>query len=299
LLSLIQDQEEQMNEIAPGSAVSFSSSIGTTEHARRWGLVRDPSSGVCLVFVTPEKVSQSKKMQTEMEKLYNQGRLGRFVVDECHCASQWGHDFRPDYTKLGLLKRHFPRVPCIAVTATASDKVRDDVTEILCLDRNYRFFRSSANRPNLRYGVRTKRDGGKDVVQDMVAFVKDRHPRDAGIVYTFSRKDADTVASQLCEHGVVARSYHSDVPAKTKERIHRSWMRNETQVVVATIAFGLGINKPDVRFVLHHSLSKTLDAYYQESGRAGRDGNPADCVLYYSPKVRCGARGRLFRKFRS
>lgn len=276
-----------MNEFAPRSAVSFSSNLpgGNAEHARRWAMVRDPDQGVCLVFVTPEKIGQSKKLQTELEKLSAQGRLGRFVVDECHCASQWGHDFRPDYTKLGVLKRHFPFVPCIAVTATASDKVRDDVCDILCLGTNYRFFRSSAHRPNLTYAIRPKRDG-KDVVSDMVAFIKERHPRNAGIVYTFSRKDADVLADHLCEYGVVARSYHSDVTPTNKEHIHTSWMRNETQVVVATIAFGLGINKPDVRFVLHQTISKTLDAYYQESGRAGRDGLPADCVLYYSPKVR-------------
>jgi RecQ family ATP-dependent DNA helicase len=287
LLSLIQDQEEQMNEFAPGSAVSFSSAIqgGQAEHARRWAMVRDPEQGVCLVFVTPEKVSKSGKLRSEMEKLFNQGRLGRFVIDECHCACQWGHDFRPDYAQLGILKRHFPSIPVIAVTATASDKVRQDCCTILALGTNYRFFRSTANRLNLQYSVRPKPDGKDAVVDEMVTFIKERYPQSAGIVYTLSRKDADTVASCLCEYGVVARPYHSDVSPKNKEMVHRSWMRNETQVVVATIAFGLGINKPDVRFVLHHTISKTLDGYYQESGRAGRDGQPADCVLYYSPKV--------------
>jgi RecQ family ATP-dependent DNA helicase len=287
LLSLIQDQEEQMNAFSPGSAISFTSSIqgGQAEHARRWDMVRDPEQGMCLVFVTPEKVSKSGKLRSEMEKLFNQGRLGRFVIDECHCACQWGHDFRPDYAQLGILKRHFPSIPVIAVTATASDKVRQDCCTILALGSNYRFFRSTANRLNLQYSVRPKPDGKDAVVDEMVTFIKEKHPQSAGIVYTLSRKDADTVASCLCEYGVVARPYHSDVSPKNKEMVHRSWMRNETQVVVATIAFGLGINKPDVRFVLHHTISKTLDGYYQESGRAGRDGKPADCVLYYSPKV--------------
>jgi RecQ family ATP-dependent DNA helicase len=287
LLSLIQDQEEQMNAFEPGSAISFTSSIqgGQAEHARRWDMVRDPKQGMCLVFVTPEKVSKSGKLRSEMEKLFNQGRLGRFVIDECHCACQWGHDFRPDYAQLGILKRHFPSIPVIAVTATASDKVRQDCCTILALGTNYRFFRSTANRLNLLYSVRPKPDGKDAVVDEMVTFIKEKYPQSAGIVYTLSRKDADTVASCLCEYGVVARPYHSDVSPKNKEMVHRSWMRNETQVVVATIAFGLGINKPDVRFVLHHTISKTLDGYYQESGRAGRDGKPADCVLYYSPKV--------------
>jgi superfamily II DNA helicase RecQ len=158
--------------------------------------------------------------------------------------------------------------------------------KILALGTNYRFFRSTANRLNLQYSVRPKPDGKDAVVDDMVTLIKEKYPQNAGIIYTLSRKDADTIASSLCEYGVVARAYHSDVTPKNKELIHRSWMRNETQVVVATIAFGLGINKPDVRFVLHHTISKTLEAYYQESGRAGRNGQTADCVLYYSPKVR-------------
>lgn len=235
LLSLITDQEEQMNEFAAGSAVSFHSGIqgGNTEHARRWSLVRDPEQGVCLVFVTPEKVNKSSKLKSEMEKLFDQGRLGRFVIDESHCCSQWGHDFRPDYAELGLLKSHFPSIPVIAVTATASEKVREDVCRILRIGSNYRFFRSSAHRPNLHYSVRPKKDL-KDIVTDMAAFIKEHHLHDAGIVYTFSRADADKVADMLCGLGVVAESYHSEVSPAKKDLIHRSWIRNETQVVVAT-----------------------------------------------------------------
>jgi ATP-dependent DNA helicase Q1 len=162
--------------------------------------------------------------------------------------------------------------------------VRHNCAEILKLGNNYQFFRSTANRPNLNYSVKCKPDSKDDVAKDMVAFIKANHVGDAGIIYTFSKKEADTVADQLCNNGIIARSYHSNVREDHKHQILKSWMRNETQVVVATIAFGLGINKPDVRFVLHHSLSKSLEAYYQESGRAGRDGKKANCVLFYSPK---------------
>jgi ATP-dependent DNA helicase Q1 len=283
LLSLIQDQQDQMNDFVPGCCVSFTSGMGTSEHAQAWQRVRDPQGGIGMILVTPEKVYKSNKLRGELQKLHDQGRLARFVIDECHCACQWGHDFRPDYAKLGVLKTHFPTVPVLAVTATASDRVRHDCVGILRLSTHYQFFRSTANRPNLTYQVRPK-ESPADTMEDMAHFIGERYPRSAGIVYTFSKKDADTVADLLCERGIIAESYHSDVSATKKLAIHKSWMRNETQVVVATIAFGLGINKPDVRFVLHHTLSKTLEAYYQESGRAGRDGAPADCVLYYSPK---------------
>lgn len=259
LISLIRDQEDQMNQMKPGSALSFYSNMvgGTSEQARRWQLVRDPNAGVALIFVTPEKVGKSGRFKSEMEKLNGQARLGRFVIDEAHCACQWGHDFRPDYSQLGILKHHFPKIPVLAVTATASERVRNDCAEILRLGRTYRFFRSTANRPNLTYSIKCKKDSKDAVVKDMVDFINQNHPNQAGIIYTFSKKEADQVADSLCTHGIIARAYHSDVQDTNKTLIHRSWMKNETQVVVATIAFGLGINKPDVRFVLHHSISKS------------------------------------------
>mmetsp|Transcript_34480 Transcript_34480/g.101320 ORF Transcript_34480/g.101320 Transcript_34480/m.101320 type:complete len:1203 (-) Transcript_34480:13-3621(-) len=284
LKSLIVDQVDQMNAFVPGSAVSFMSGLGSTEHTQRWNQVRNPDGGICLIFCTPEKVTKSNKLRGELEKLNSSGRLGRFVIDEAHCCCQWGHDFRPDYTQLGILKMHFPHVPLIAVTATASERVRDDCARILRIGTNYQLFRSTANRNNLNYSIRPKLDGAQKVIDDMVDFIKTHHPTNAGIIYCFSKKEAEDVADKLCAGGIVARPYHADISQEQKDRTQRSWQRNQTQVVVATIAFGLGINKPDVRFVLHHSLSKSMEGYYQESGRAGRDGLPADCVLYYSIK---------------
>ena len=204
LLSLIQDQEEQMNMFAPGSAVSFTSSIGTAEHTRRWNQVQDPNGGVCIIFCTPEKVSKSNRLCAELDKLHARNRLGRFVIDEAHCACQWGHDFRPDYAKLGKLKSHFPSIPIIAVTATASDRVRDDVCEILRIRQDYQFFRSTFRRPNLIYSVVPKPDNKDNTIELMVNFIKTKYPRDAGIVYTYTRKEAETVADALCNLGVIA-----------------------------------------------------------------------------------------------
>lgn len=168
-------------------------------------------------------------------------------------SSRFSFDaLRPDFTKLGALKLHFPMIPILAVTATASTKVREDCCRILKMGSDYQFFQSSANRPNLTYSIQVKAENKHSVVDDMATLIKTKHKQHAGIIYTFSRKDADEVAESLCDKGIVARSYHGSVHETVKDRVHKSWMRNETQVVVATIAFGLGINKPDVRFVLHH-----------------------------------------------
>jgi ATP-dependent DNA helicase Q1 len=198
-----------MNQFVPNSCVSFTSGIGAAQHTDNWNRVRDVNGGVTMILVTPEKVFKSNKLKAELQKLKEQNRLGRFVIDECHCACQWGHDFRPDYAKISVLRTHFPTVPILAVTATASDQVREDCVSIFQLSRDYLYFRSTADRPNLKYQVRPK-ESANDVIKDMVTFIREKHGKSAGIVYTYSRKDADTVADQLCEEGIIAESYHSE-----------------------------------------------------------------------------------------
>ena len=239
LLSLIHDQVNQMNEFVPNSALAIVSKIGVTETANRWKRIRDPQSGVCLVFCTPEKVHQSQRLLSELDKLHAQNRLGRFVIDEAHCATQYGHDFRPDYAQLGKLKAHFgSRVPVLAVTATASERVQQDVLQLLRLSPHTSLIlRSTAARPNLEYSVQRK--VSSNILPDMVEWIQQHAGQgQAGIIYTLSKKDAATTAQYLKEHGIPAAAYHSEV--REKEHIQEEWMRNRIQVVVATIAFGLG-----------------------------------------------------------
>jgi RecQ family ATP-dependent DNA helicase len=211
-----------MNQFATNSAVSFTSNK-TENHHHQWKLVRDPNAGICMILVTPERVSKSQGLMTELHKLHTAGRLGRFVIDEAHCATQWGHDFRPDYCQLGKLKDAFPTIPLLAVTATASNQVRKDVCQILNLNDNHLFLRSSANRPNLNYQVRCKPDGKDKIIDEMAKFIKENHARDAGIVYTFSRKEAEDVATKLSKnHKITAAPYHSSISATAKAKLHAS-----------------------------------------------------------------------------
>ncbi|KAF1355724.1 hypothetical protein EJ07DRAFT_131434 [Lizonia empirigonia] len=237
----------------------------------------DPGKFIQLLYVTPEMLSKNQRMVSAFQKLYNRGQLARIVIDEAHCVSQWGHDFRPDYKALGDVVRQFPGIPIIALTATATQLVRADVRSNLGIESG-RMFSQSFNRPNLSYEVLPK---GKGMVNIFADLIKQRYHRKSGIIYCLSRKNCEDVAKKLTDLGVRAFHYHAGMAADERSDVQKKWQSNEYHVIVATIAFGMGIDKADVRYVIHHTMPKSLEGYYQETGRAGRDGKRSDCFLYY------------------
>ncbi|MCL7025550.1 hypothetical protein MKW94_023480 [Papaver nudicaule] len=282
LLSLIQDQV--MGLTAFGIPAYMLTSTTSKDNEKFVYKALEKGEGeLKILYVTPEKVSKSKRFMSKLEKCYNAGRLSLISIDEAHCCSQWGHDFRPDYKNLGILKTQFPNVPIIALTATAIKKVQTDLIEMLHIAKCVKFV-SSVNRPNLFYMVREKSSVGKVVIDEIAEFIQGSYPNnESGIVYCFSRKECEQVAHELRQRGISADYYHADMDVNAREKVHMRWSNNKLQVIVGTVAFGMGINKPDVRFVIHHSLSKSMETYYQESGRAGRDGLPSECLLYFRP----------------
>lgn len=279
LLSLMEDQVtsacKRFNMAA--ALINGESTAAQKAHIMDGLYKREPQQYIQLLYVTPEMLSKNQRMITAFQKLHDRDRLARIVIDEAHCVSQWGHDFRPDYKALGDVIRQLPGVPVIALTATATQLVRTDVVANLGI-QGCQQFTQSFNRPNLSYEVLPKT---KNIVNTFADLIKERYMGKSGIIYCLSRKSCEQVAAKLSDLGIRAFHYHAGMESKERSEVQHKWQANEYQVIVATIAFGMGIDKADVRYVIHHTLPKSLEGYYQETGRAGRDGKRSDCYLYY------------------
>ena len=268
LIALMQDQVDALREL--GVRAGFlNSSLGMAESAATERALL--SGELDLLYIAPERLTQSRTLN-----LLHQVEPALFAIDEAHCVSQWGHDFRSDYLQLSLLHEQFPDVPRIALTATADRRTREEIALRLQLTDAEHFI-SGFDRPNIQYRI-TRKTSPK---QQLLRFLRDEHPGDAGIVYCLSRNKVDTIAEWLCEEGFHALPYHAGLSAGERQRNQQRFLREDGVIIVATIAFGMGIDKPDVRFVAHLDLPKSIEAYYQETGRAGRDGAPATAWLVY------------------
>ncbi|KAJ0399769.1 hypothetical protein P43SY_010556 [Pythium insidiosum] len=286
LLSLIQDQVTALirNPLCGIPAAFLSSQTGITLHRAIGRELRGRFPSLKLLYVTPEKIAKSEEMMSLMQGLYANGMLARFVIDEAHCVSQWGHDFRPDYSKLGMLKDAFPDVPLMALTATAPPKVIQGVQRSLKI-RNAKVFSMSFNRPNLAFEVREKPLQEIKALEALHKVITTEFQDSAvGIVYCMTKQECEDVANYLFDHGVRADFYHAGQSNGDRQLVQEAWQQGQISVVCATIAYGMGINKADVRYVIHYSVAKSMEGYYQEAGRAGRDGLPSKCILFYSSR---------------
>ena len=272
LIALMHDQVGALEEA--GVHAAFLNS--TLEAADATRIEREMMGGrLVLLYAAPERIA-TPRMLEQLDSLHERGLLSMFAIDEAHCVSQWGHDFREDYLRLSVLAERYPGVPRIALTATADALTRADIVERLAL-HDARLFVSSFDRPNIRYAVVAK-DKARE---QLLAFIRDEHAGEAGIVYCQTRKKVDETAAWLNEQGVSALPYHAGLDSSVRQRHQDRFLREEGIVMVATIAFGMGIDKPDVRFVAHLDLPKNIEGYYQETGRGGRDGLPADAWMAY------------------
>ena len=268
LISLMKDQVDALR--ANGVAAAFyNSSLGEKDSRRV--LAELHNGRLDLLYVAPERLMGEGFVERLAEL-----EIALFAIDEAHCISQWGHDFRPEYVQLGRLRRFFPKVPVIALTATADSQTRDDILQRLEISRSACRV-TGFDRPNIRYTVEDKQ---KPFVQ-LLNFIRSREHYDAGIVYALSRKRVEEVAARLAAEGFSAAPYHAGLPDRERERVQEAFQRDDLQVVVATVAFGMGIDKPNIRFVVHYDLPKNIESYYQETGRAGRDDLPAEALLLF------------------
>ncbi|KAI1790726.1 ATP-dependent RNA helicase [Ganoderma leucocontextum] len=278
LMSLMRDQVQALKKLRANVA-QLSSDMSESERNRVKAQLRSREKPN-LLYLTPEQLQMSGYMQSTLQELYEHGQLMRFVIDEAHCISDWGRRFRDSYTQLTELRKNFPTVPISALTATANAEVEHDIVSRLNIPSCVRL-KLSFNRANLDYEVRPKK-GHKGCVDDIAAVIQTNYPTDTGIIYCHSRDKCEEVAKELRERfGLNAKHYHAALDPRDKFRVQQEWNQGDVLIIVATIAFGMGIDKAGVRYVIHYTLPATLANYYQETGRAGRDGKLAHCILFY------------------
>ena len=268
LIALMQDQVAALRQLGVRAAFLNSSLEAREAYATERALL---AGELDLLYVAPERLMMPRTLDA-----LSRVKLALFAIDEAHCVSQWGHDFRPEYLQLSVLHERFPDVPRIALTATADPQTREEIARRLALE-DARVFVSSFDRPNIRYTIVEKLDAREQLLR----FMREEHPGEAGIIYCLSRKKVDETAQWLAGEGVAALPYHAGMDATSRAANQERFQREDGIVMVATIAFGMGIDKPDVRFVAHLDLPKSIEGYYQETGRAGRDGEPADAWMAY------------------
>lgn len=268
LIALMQDQVDAVRQLGINAGFLNSTLAGHEAHSVQQAAV---NGALDLLYVAPERL-----MTEPFLKMLKNMKICLFAIDEVHCVSQWGHDFRPEYLRVGELHEIFPDIPRIALTATADEFTRRDIIEKLHFE-NAEHFISGLDRPNITYRVEVK---NKEKVQ-LLNFLKQEHPGESGIVYCMTRKKTEEIAEFLRGNDIPALPYHAGLARDERVQNQEAFLRNDGMIMAATIAFGMGINKPDIRFVVHLNLPKTLENYYQETGRAGRDGEPADAFMVY------------------